>query len=290
MEKKKKKNSFLKRLRHKYRLIVYNDNTFEEVFMLRLNKLNVFIAIGLLSFILVLLTTIIIAYTPLREFIPGYPTGETVQQIRMNSLYVDSLENEIILRDMYMNNLKLIMNGEEPKKINRKAVIDSLKNYKNIDLNPTVDDSLFRSQVESEDAFSVNLKDKNSRGEVFNLLHFFFPVKGMVTDKFDIKAKHFGIDIVTKPDEMVLATLDGTITFSGWTLETGYMIEIQHPNELISAYKHLSHVFKTAGTKVKAGEVIGIVGNTGELTTGPHLHFELWYKGNAINPEDYIVF
>jgi murein DD-endopeptidase MepM/ murein hydrolase activator NlpD len=290
MEKKKKKNNFFKRLRHKYRLIVYNDNTFEEALSLRLSKLNVFIVIGLLSFILILLTTILIAYTPLREFIPGYPTGETVQQIRMNSLYVDSLENEIILRDIYLDNLKLLINGEEPRKIDRKAVIDSLKNYKNIDLKPTVDDSVFRSQVESEDAFSVNLKDKSSKGEVFNLLHFFFPVKGMITDKFDMKTKHFGIDIVTKPDEMVLATLDGTITFSGWTLETGYMVEIQHPNELISAYKHLSHVFKTAGTKVKAGEVIGIVGNTGELTTGPHLHFEIWYKGNPINPEDYIVF
>lgn len=290
MEKKKKKKGFFKRLRHKYRLIIYNDNTFEEVFWIRLSRLNAFIALGLLSSLLIFLTTILIAYTPLRELIPGYPTGETVQMIRMNSLYVDSLENEIILRDLYMDNLKALINGEEPRKIDRKSVIDSLKNYKNIDLKPTTDDSLFRSQVEAEDAFSLNLKDKNSKGEVFNLLHFFFPVKGMVTDKFDLKTKHFGIDIVTKSDEMVLATLDGTITFSGWTLETGYMIEIQHANELISSYKHLSHVFKNAGTKVKAGEVIGIVGNTGELTTGPHLHFELWYKGNPINPEDYIVF
>jgi murein DD-endopeptidase MepM/ murein hydrolase activator NlpD len=290
MEKKKSKSGFLKRLRHKYRLIIYNDNTFEEVFWIRLNRLNAFIALGLLSFLLILLTTVLIAYTPLREFIPGYPTGETVQMIRMNSLMVDSLENEIYLRDVYMDNLKALINGEEPRKIDRKAIIDSLKNYKNIDLKPTNDDSLFRKQVESEDAFSVDLKDKDSKAEVFNLLHFFFPVKGMVTDKFNLRNKHFGIDIVTKPDEMVLSTLDGTITFSGWTLETGYMVEIQHPNELISAYKHLSHVFKTAGTKVKAGEVIGIVGNTGELTTGPHLHFELWYKGNPINAEDFIVF
>ncbi len=290
MEKKKKKSSFFKRLRHKYRLIIYNDNTFEEVFWLRLNKLNVFIVIGLMSFVLIFLTTILIAYTPLRELIPGYPSGETVQQIRMNSLMVDSLENEIILRDLYMKNLKALINGEEPEQIDRKTVIDSLKNYKNIDLRPSAEDSVFRQNVESEDAFSLNLNDKNAKAEVFNLLHFFFPVKGMVTDKFNLKVKHFGIDIVTKPDEMVLATLDGTITFSGWTLETGYMVEIQHPNEIISAYKHLSHIFKTAGTKVKAGDVIGIVGNTGELTTGPHLHFELWYKGNPIDPQKYIVF
>ena len=290
MEKKKKKNSFFKRLRHKYRLIIYNDNTFEEVFQIRLTRLNVFIVIGLLSSVLILLTTILIAYTPLREFIPGYPSGETVQLIRMNSLMVDSLENEIVLRDLYMDNLKALINGEEPKKIDRKTVIDSLKNYKNIDLRASAEDSTFRQKVESEDEFSLNLNNKNAKAEAFNLLHFFFPVKGMVTDKFNLKGKHFGIDIVTKPDEMVLATLDGTITFSGWTLETGYMVEIQHPNEIISAYKHLSHIFKTAGTKVKAGDVIGIVGNTGELTTGPHLHFELWYKGNPIDPQKYIVF
>lgn len=290
MEKKKNKSSFYKRLRHKYRLIIYNDNTFEEVFWLRLSKLNVFIVIGLMSFVLIFLTTILIAYTPLRELIPGYPSGETVQQIRLNSLMVDSLENEIILRDLYMKNIKALINGEEPEKIDRKTIIDSLKNYKNIDLRPSAEDSVFRQKVESEDAFSLNLNDKNAKAEIFNLLHFFFPVKGMVTDKFNLKGKHFGIDIVTKPDEMVLATLDGTITFSGWTLETGYMVEIQHPNEIISAYKHLSHIFKTAGTKVKAGDVVGIVGNTGELTTGPHLHFELWYKGNPIDPQKYIVF
>lgn len=290
MEKKKKKKGFFKRLKHKYRLIIYNDNTFEEVFWIRLSRLNVFVAIGLLSFVLVLFTTIIIAYTPLREFVPGYTSGETLNQIRLNSYYVDSLENELILRDMYLENIKGLINGEEPKKIDRKAVIDSLKNYKNIDLKSSPEDSVFRKKVESEDQFNLNLADKNAKAEVFNLLHFFFPVKGMVTDKFNLATKHFGIDIVTKPDEMVLATLDGTITFSGWTLETGYIVEIQHSNEIISSYKHLSHIFKSAGTKVKAGDVIGIVGNTGELTTGPHLHFELWYKGNPIDPQKYIVF
>lgn len=289
MDKKKKKSGFFKRLRHKYRLIIYNDNTFEEVFWIRLTRLNVFIVLMFGAFLLILGTTILIAYTPLREYIPGYPSGETVQLIKMNSIKVDSLENEIIIRDAYFNNLKSIISGNEPRAINRKTIIDSLKNYKNINLKPSYKDSVFRSQVEAEDQYNISSQE-NKNDDAFKLLHFYFPVKGMITEKFDIKNKHYGIDIVTKPDEVVLATLNGTITFSGWTLETGYMIEIQHPNELISAYKHLSHVFKTAGSKVKAGEVIGIVGNTGEFTNGPHLHFELWYKGNPLNPEDFIVF
>jgi murein DD-endopeptidase MepM/ murein hydrolase activator NlpD len=290
MKKNNTKAGFFKRFRHRYRLIIYNDNTFEEVFWLRLSKLNVFIVLILLSFLLVILTTVIIAYTPLKEYIPGYTSGETLNQIKLNNIYVDSLENEISLRDIYMENLKTILKGEEPKSIDRNAVIDSLKNYKNIDLKASLLDSLYRKKVEADDAFSLNISQNTSKSEIFNLLHFFFPVKGMVTDKFDMNNKHYGIDIVTKPDEMVLATLDGTVTFSGWTLETGFMIGIQHPNDIFSAYKHLSHVFKKEGTKVHAGEVIGIVGNTGEFTTGPHLHFELWYKGNPIDPQKFIVY
>lgn len=289
MDNKKKKKGFFERLRYKFRLIVYNDNTFEEVFWIRLTRLNVFIVLMVGVFLLILATTVLIAYTPLREFIPGYPTGETTQLIKINSIKVDFLQNEILIRDAYLANLKLIIAGENPNPINRKIIIDSLKNYKNINLNISEKDSIFRSQVDAEDQFSIN-NNVNKNEDVFKFLHFYFPVKGIITDKFDVKNKHFGIDIVTKPDEMILATLNGTITFSGWTLETGYMVEIQHRNDLISAYKHLSHVFKAVGTKVKAGEVIGIVGNTGEFTNGPHLHFELWYKGNPLNPEDFIVF
>ena len=134
MDKNKKKRRFFKRLRDKYRLIVYNDNTFEEVFWIRLTRLNVFIVLMVMAFILIIITTILIAYTPLREFIPGYPSGETVQLIKMNSLRVDSLENEIYLRDLYLDNIKALVAGEEPRKIDRKIVIDSLKNYKNLNL------------------------------------------------------------------------------------------------------------------------------------------------------------
>jgi len=289
MDKKKKKSSFFKRLKHKYRLIVYNDNTFEETFVIRLTRLNVFIVMMFGAFLLILGTTILIAYTPLREYIPGYPSDETVQLIKMNNIKTDSLANEIDIRDAYLQNMKSLILGEKPVTFDRKTVIDSLKKYKNINLNPSNNDSVFRKDVETEEQFSIN-KNLLKKSEALNMLHFYFPVKGMITEKFNIKNKHYGIDIVTKPDEMVLSTLNGTVTFSGWTLETGYMIEIQHPNELISAYKHLSHIFKSEGTKVKAGEVIGIVGNTGEFTNGPHLHFEVWYKGNPINPQEYIVF
>ena len=124
----------------------------------------------------------------------------------------------------------------------------------------------------------------------FNSLHFFTPLKGLVTNHFNLSENHYGIDIVSKPDEVILAVLDGTVTLSAWTLETGYIIEIQHSANLISVYKHLSQRLKETGSKVRAGEAIAIIGNTGELSSGPHLHFELWRNGIPLNPESYIMF
>lgn len=290
MEKPKKKRKLLKKLKNKYRLIIYNDKTFEEVFVLRLSRLNVFTGLGILVTMLVLGTTILIAYTPLREWIPGYPNAEMTNQIRMNDLRVDSLEYELLMRDKFILNMKRIIAGEELAAVFDSTAKDSVEHYSNLMLSPSKEDSALRQSVDEEDRFALSLGEEEKKKESFELLHFFSPVKGMVVAHFDRKEKHLATDIVCKPNEMVMATLNGTVLFAGWTLETGYVIQIQHKADLVSVYKHLSQVHVSQGDIVQSGDAIGVVGNTGELTSGPHLHFELWHKGAAINPEEYIVF
>jgi murein DD-endopeptidase MepM/ murein hydrolase activator NlpD len=289
MAERSEKKKFWKRLKYKYRFIIFNENTFEEIFWIRLSRLNVFSIAGTLAVLLIIIVTIAIAYTPLKEFIPGYPSGEMIRSIKMNALVVDSLEYELSLRDQYFENLKSIIEGKDPKNYQYQGVRDTTISYKNISFKKSKADSLLRQQVESEERFNLTLGNDQQTYD-FNSLHFYTPLKGLVTSCYDPNESHFGVDIVSGPDEVVMATLDGTVLLSTWTIETGYVMQIQHSNDLVSIYKHLSQVLKTQGTRVKAGEAIAIVGNSGELTTGPHLHFELWRSGTPLNPEKFISF
>jgi murein DD-endopeptidase MepM/ murein hydrolase activator NlpD len=153
-----------------------------------------------------------------------------------------------------------------------------------------MEDSLLRVQIEAEGLYNLSVVDTKNDKDNLTRLHFFPPLKGVVTNPFNAKSGHLGIDVVAPPNEVIVAIADGTVTLSSWTLETGYVIQIQHQNNLISAYKHNSKLLKQSGAQVKAGEAIAIIGNSGELTTGPHLHFEMWHNGTPINPEQYIVF
>ena len=290
MEEKKKRKKLIHKLNNKYRLIIYNDKTFEELFWVRLSRLNLFTIIGISAIILITIVTIAIAYTPLREFIPGYPNGEMTSKIKLNSLKVDSLENEIMLRDKYFNNLKMIIDGKSLENSKLSMSKDTTLKYKNISFKISKEDSAFRNQVEEDEKYNLLLFDGKQNKEDFNSLHFFTPLKGLLTNHFSLSENHYGVDIVSGPDEVISATLDGTVILSTWTLETGYIIEIQHSANLISVYKHISQRLKEEGSKVKAGEAIAIIGNSGELSTVPHLHFELWRNGVPLNPENYIVF
>jgi len=290
MEEKKKRKKLIHKLNNKYRLIIYNDKTFEELFWVRLSRLNLFTIIGISAIILITIVTIAIAYTPLREFIPGYPNGEMSSKIKLNSLKVDSLENEIQLRDKYFNNLKMIIEGKSLENSKLSISNDTTLKYKNISFKISKEDSIFRNQVEEDEKYNLLLLDGKHNKEDFNSLHFFTPLKGLITNHFSLSENHYGVDIVSGPDEVISATLEGTVTLSTWTLETGYIIELQHSANLISVYKHLSQRLKEEGSKVRAGEAIAIIGNSGELSTGPHLHFELWRNGVPLNPENYIVF
>lgn len=279
---------FLRKLTHKYRMVLLNEDTFEEVGNMRLTRLNLIALVGIVLILLVSVTYILIAYTNIRELIPGYPDAAMRQHIRTNAMKLDSLEHEQSVRDLYFENLNRIISGDMPELYmnDTSGMVDS----RDINFVRSTNDSLLRQQVEAEEQFRLSVLDDSQVSKKLHDLHFFTPVVGFITGEFNPADGHFGVDLVAEPNEVVKAALGGTVTMSTWTLETGYVIQIQHDYELLTVYKHNASLFKAAGEKVAAGDAIAIVGNSGELTTGPHLHFELWHEGVPMDPVDYIVF
>ncbi|MEI6576462.1 MAG: M23 family metallopeptidase [Bacteroidota bacterium] len=284
---------WLSRLKFKYRLVLLNDETFEERLSFRLSRLNVFISVGSASVLLFFIFTYIIAFTPLREYIPGYASVSAKRDVYQLKRQADSLEEAMKDKDLYILNIKNIIEGKEMiDKIPEKPANNTV--YKDIQMKSSKEDSLLRADVEHKDRSSISgsesMDQPSGPKQGLSSFLFFTPVKGMVTNGFVPASHHYGIDIVAKPNEAVKATLDGTVIFSDWTLETGYTIGIQHQQNLISVYKHNATLLKKPGAIVKAGEPVAIVGNSGELSSGPHLHFELWYNGSPVNPKDYMAF
>jgi murein DD-endopeptidase MepM/ murein hydrolase activator NlpD len=290
-EKEGKRRSILfNNLKHKYRLVFFNDNTFEEVWHLRLSLFNVLSVVGTISLLLIAIVIALMAFTPLRELIPGYPDESVRHTITANALKLDSLEEKLRIQDQYFANLNALILGEEPVKFATSVPDTSGKKAKNLVFTKSIHDSLLRKRIEEEEKFNFSITQSGKTESNISKMHFFTPVKGLISDHYDAKQNHFGIDIVAQPNEVVKATLDGTITLASWTLETGYIIQIQHHNNILSVYKHNANLLQKVGNQVKAGDAIAILGNSGELSTGPHLHFELWYNGKPINPEEYIIF
>jgi murein DD-endopeptidase MepM/ murein hydrolase activator NlpD len=285
---KKTKRNIDYNLNDKYRLIIYNDETFKEVWYLRLSKINFIVLF--ISLVILLSAGIfsLVAFTSIREMIPGYPDDNIRRTILMNSLRLDSLEEEIRIRDIYFRNLNAIIAGREPEDL--MPSVDSTREYGEIDFSKSLEDSILRIQIEEEEQYNLAVIDNSRQPMGLARIHFFAPIKGHVTNSFSAYENHFGTDIVAGPNEVVKAVLDGTVILATWTVETGYVIEIQHNNNLISVYKHNAELLKKTGNLVKAGDAIAIIGNSGELTTGPHLHFELWLNGTPIDPEEFIVF
>jgi murein DD-endopeptidase MepM/ murein hydrolase activator NlpD len=276
--------------RDKYRFSVTNDTTFEEVWRIRITQYNAFLLITSLVFFIIGATAMLIAFTNLREFIPGYPDITMRRNILVSAIRLDSLEKELALRDKYFANLSAIISGNKP--VDVYTLVDTTRNYNSITFRNSPEDSALRAQVENEDRYNLTLGPLAPE-PVSSLagLHFFPPVKGIVSGKFDPPAKHFGTDIVTRPKSPVDAALDGTVIFTGWTMETGFVIEVQHSNNIVSVYKHNAALLKETGDMVRTGEAIAVVGDSGELyTSGPHLHFEIWYKGRPLDPEKHIIF
>ncbi len=283
-QKNNKKKSFLQKLTYHYRILIINDDTYEEKLSFKLNKLNVFVWTALFAFILIAGTTYLIAFTPIKTYIPGY----TAPGLRKNAiklrLKTDSLEKALLLNTYYLNQLRKVLNNE--------ISLDSFnRNYRqkniNIDtlkLAPGRIDSLLRKEVEERERFMVN-RQKNTL-----TYNFIAPVKGIIVNAFNPEKKHFGIDIVLDKGTPVKSIAEGRIIFSDWSSETGNTIIIKHPGDVISVYKHNQKLLRNIGDEVKTGEVIAVSGNSGEKTTGPHLHFELWIKDTPVDPVDFINF
>jgi murein DD-endopeptidase MepM/ murein hydrolase activator NlpD len=276
--------------RDKYRFTVRNDHTLEEVWNLIMTRYNAFLLVTFIIMFIIWGTATLISFTNLREFIPGYPDVTMRRNILMSAIRLDSLDRELKLRDKYFDNLNAIISGNKPVEMSVQQ--DTANNYKAIKFSTSSNDSALRARVESEEKYNLTIGPSAS-GSVSGLanLHFFPPVKGIVSGKYDVRTKHFGTDIVTKPKALVSTVLDGTVIFTGWTMETGFVIEVQHPNNIVSVYKHNASLLKETGDLVRAGDVISVVGDSGELyTSGPHLHFEIWYKGSPLDPEKHILF
>jgi len=282
----------LRRIRDQYRLVILNEETLEERLSFKLSRLNVFVAIGLLSIILVFITTYIIAFTPLKEYIPGYTDVSLQRRIYELQLRSDSVAFAMRAQKTYLNDLKKVLAGDLPDE-RQMAPLDTAQvhNYRNIKDKRSPEDSILRSEYDNANKYNLFKSNKAAtKGSSMRNLTFFSPLKGVVTSEFEPLRKHFGIDIVAARNEVIKAVQDGTVVFSGWTVETGYVIAIQHPGNVISLYKHNSVLLKKEGNYVHAGETVAIIGESGELSTGPHLHLELWINGIPVNPKDYIVF
>jgi len=282
--KRKKISAFL---RSKYRLILLNDTTFGEKFSLRLSPTTLIIGVSAITIVMTTLVISLVAFTPLREYIPGYGDVTERKQILKLNLKADSLEQILETRDEYMNSVLNVLNekvetkSEKPKK-------DTTGKFAKVNTNPSESDLEFRNDYEKNKG-SVSSVAKFKPSGLSEVV-FFTPVKGLVSGSFDLAEEHYGVDVVTKPDESIKSTLDGAVIFTGFSAEDGNVIHVQHNNNLISIYKHCSVLLKQTGERVKSGEAISVVGNSGEKSNGPHLHFELWYNGTPINPQDFVAF
>ncbi|QNJ97488.1 M23 family metallopeptidase [Constantimarinum furrinae] len=284
-EKEKRTKKIKKKLLHKYRLVVLNEDTFEERFSFKLNRLNVFVFSTLFAVFLIVITTLLIAFTPLREYIPGYSSTSLKKKATDLTFKTDSLQQTININEQYLASIRKVLSGDvKTVEFNKDSILNAAKiDPSIINLAASRQDSLLREKVLAEDKYNpLAQNDVN--------IVLFPPVKGSISETYNPKEKHFAVDIITVKDAPVKATADGTVIFAEWTADTGNVIIIEHSNNLISVYKHNASLTKTQGQFVKAGEVIATVGNTGELTTGPHLHFELWSDGYPINPTNFIDF
>lgn len=283
----KKSKKIKKKLLHRYRLVILNDDTFEERLSLNLTRLNVFVLGTLSAILLIVFTTILIAFTPLKEYIPGYSSTSLKKKAVQLSFKTDSLQRVIDLNEKYFASIKQVLQGEvSTVNFNKDSIIQAAKlEVSQVDLNPIKEDSLLREKVDKEDKY--NLFETATSRASFVL---FPPANGTISENYNSKTKHYAVDVVLAKDTPIKATADGTVIFAEWTAQTGYVIILEHSYGLISVYKHNASLTKTQGDLVKAGEVIATSGNTGEFTTGPHLHFELWSDGYPVNPTNFIDF
>ena len=272
----------------RFRLVIIDDDTHQHLFKLRFSKTTGTVAIISFLVMFTALIAFIIAFTPVRTFIPGYPDARSKRAAIQNAIRIDSLENVIFRWELYTENLRRTIEGEEPLKIDSIINASRSTDVAEVDMKELAQrDSLLRTNVKEEEEFGISDRDK--RDLPIEGMHFFTPLKGVVSQGYDA-AVHPYVDITAPAGSVVKATLDGTVIYAGWSDEAGNTIQIQHEGGIISIYKHNEKLLKNVGDKVTAGSPIALVGGTGSLSTGEHLHFELWHNGEDIDPVRYINF
>ncbi len=284
MQDKKHLSRFWQKVLRKYRFVIMTSDSFEEKTSVKLSLLKVLAFSGCVVFFCFFSTILILTYTGLNTYIPGKTSLEVQKDLINLNVRSDSLINKLVSQDAYLKNIRNIISGQELTIPN--ATLDSNSFYGELSFVRSVEDSLLRVLVESEEKGMIFSGNKKYSGA----LVFFSPVKGVLIDGFNTKTKHFGVDLVAKERTRVSSVLSGVVVISHWTPETGYVIGIQHQGGFFSLYKHNSVLLKSVGDNVSAGDHVAVIGNSGELTSGPHLHFELWKEGGAVNPENYISF
>lgn len=293
MAKSKSNKKWYKNLRGKYRLVIFNDQTFEDRLTFRLTRLNVFLSLFSITIVFMSLTFMLISNTSIKKYIPGYPNIDDKRQLYNLTILADSLIEDIEKKNIYIASFRNIFEDNPYDEDYNEAEFSEL-HYDTIKNIKSYNDSVLRAEFENQSMYNLYFNESGqlteSNESSIKSFNFFTPLQGVITSGFNLLDGHYGIDIVTSHNEAVKATLEGTVIFSVWTLETGYIIGLQHERNFISVYKHNSVLLKKEGDHVIAGEAIAISGESGELTTGPHLHFELWENGSPVNPEDYILF
>ena len=286
MAKDSKNETRVQRWRNKFRFVILNDDTFEELLTLKLSPLNIFVFSVVTIVSTIALTTTVIAFTPLKELIPGYASSKLRREAIELALTTDSLTAAIDRNERYIQGVQRILQGEVIDTVLQELETDTSSNNAEIVLsNPSPQDSAFREWVEEENAFTLS-----QGGAELGIPQLISPLEGIITSEFDKATDHFAVDIASASNTPVKTCYEGTVIFADWTSETGNIIIVQHENNLLSAYKHNSALLKEVGEFVRSGEAIAIIGNSGENSTGPHLHFELWFEGAPIDPQNFIKF
>jgi len=264
-----------------------NESTLEEVNTFRLNRLNVFVYSGLFAILMITLTTLVIIYSPLKQYILGFSEADLRKQIVDLTFQTDSLQQRIVSNDAYFGSLQKVLTGDiEPDKINKDSVLNAVQQIPvEVDIQASEEEMKLRHEVAEEERYNVFDQASNKAQKSF-----FPPCQGTLSSAFKSDKRHYGVDITAPEGTPVRAITNGTIIFSEWSAQTGFVIVIEHPNNFISVYKHNASLVKKQGDKVSPGEVVAKVGNTGELSTGTHLHFELWHEGYPVDPLHYMNF
>ncbi len=282
------------RLRHTYRLVIMNNETFEEVGSYRISLLNVYVLISTELVVVAFMVYAAIAYTPIQRYLPGFSKSEEAYEMENLQAELKELEKQVTAYELYTQNLKKAVTGDMTGITADEVPEMELDTADIEEVSPSELDEQIRKEVELEElglkAQQPRMSNFSPQGIPIEQLYFTSPVRGGISAEFDKENGHLGVDILAPKNTAIKAVMDGYVFLSDWTIETGNTIGIQHPNNIITFYKHNSALLKKVGSSVKAGEAVAIIGNTGTLTDGPHLHFELWYQGRAIDPTEYIRF